>query len=203
MPSPAISEYNRTWGICGFTSALTHLYESDIRLKGKIDNGRSNEIRLGLLIEVVTFLKYVTAFHNELIADLNKLNIDLKSPSMAGGVGAFIILAENAVRNQQYIGVSNDYQCAMTPKALELYVQKICGIPAAKLTEWPETADGEGILGLMDEHNELKHWVFRDSKGYIYNWGHVIAPGRWEDHPMGMGHAALAKVHVGCHVSVR
>ena len=94
MSKKDISEFNATWGICGFTSALTHLYDSDIRLKGKIDGidkKNKDAIRLSLLVEVVTFLKYVTAFRGDLIPDLNALNTALKSPSMKSGV------AENGV----------------------------------------------------------------------------------------------------------
>ena len=32
MAKADISRFNETWGICGFTSALTHLYDSDARL---------------------------------------------------------------------------------------------------------------------------------------------------------------------------
>jgi hypothetical protein len=198
MPKTDISGYNATWGICGFTSALTHLYDSDTRLSGKIETSTGNTIRLGLLTEVVTFLKYVTAFRVDLIAGLDALNTALNSPSMAHGVAGFIPLAENAVRHQVAIGGSNAYQCALTPEALTLYLQEICAFRGAILTNGADPG-GRGILGLMSAAGALVHWVYRDAAGNIYNWGVIIPPAQWAAHPSGLGHAALH--HVGCHVS--
>lgn len=56
------SVFNAAWGICGFTSAPTHLYDPDARVRDKIETSTRNTARLGLLIEVVTFLKYVRTF---------------------------------------------------------------------------------------------------------------------------------------------
>lgn len=198
MAKKDISQYNATWGICGFTSALTHLYDSDTRLKGKIDNSSQETIRRGLLIEVVTFLKYVTAFRGDLINDLNKLNKDLSSPSMGGGVTAFIKLAEDAIRKNVLIGNTNTYQCALTPEALTLYLQKMCGFTGAKLTTGSDPG-GQGILGLMNAKGDLLHWVYRAANGDVYNWGEVIPPSEWNTHEDGLGHPEFD--HVGCHVS--
>ena len=201
MSKKDISEFNETWGICGFTSALTHLYDSDIRLKGKIDGidkKNKDAIRLSLLVEVVTFLKYVTAFRGDLIPDLNALNTALNSPSMKSGVAGFIQIAEQAVRSQVPIGNTNTYQCALTPKALTLYLQKMCGFTGAKLTTGSDPG-GQGILGLMNTKGDLVHWVYRDAKGNVYNWGEVIPPNLWNTHQYGLGNADLH--HVGCHIS--
>jgi len=200
MPIPDISEYNQSWGICGFTSALTHLYDSDSRLKSKIDKyGKDNDgIRLGLLVEVVTFLKYVKEFRKDLIDDLDKLNIALKSPSMTKGVLNFITVAEEAVRNQVKIGDSNDFQCALTPEALAIYLQEICAYKDAKLTMGSDPG-GRGILGLYNASGELKHWVYRAANGTVYNWGKEISPEDWPTSPAGLGHPQLTRV--GCHVS--
>ena len=199
MPKEDISGYNATWGICGFTSALTHLYDSDLRLRGKIDNSTAQTVRMGLLVEVVTFLKYVRAFRGDLIGGLNALNLRLQSPSMNNGVAGFIPLAEAAVRNQVVIGISNAYQCALTPEALLLYVKKICGLEGATLTQGHDPG-GRGILSIMNANDELVHWVFRDANGTVYNWGSVISPTQWNTHAHGLGHPALD--HVGCHVSL-
>lgn len=199
MPTPDISEYNGTWGICGFTSALTHLYDSDVRLKGKIDSKDKHSVRLGLLTEVVTFLKYVKAFRGDLIKDLNTLNVELASPSMGNGVAAFIPIAEQAVRSQVPIGGSNTFQCALTPEALTLYVQKMCGLEGAKLTKGADPG-GQGILGLMSSAGKLVHWVYRDANRHVYNWGDIILPDEWLTHASGLGHPQLH--HVGCHVSL-
>ncbi|MGH9753466.1 MAG: hypothetical protein ACREA2_11840 [Blastocatellia bacterium] len=198
MPTPEISEYNSHWGICGFTSAMTHFYDSDERLKSKIDSRNAHTIRLGLLTEVVTFLKYVTASRSDLIDDLNKLNTDLKSPSMKGGVAGFIPLAEKAVREQKEIGESNEYQCALTPEAMTLYLQEICSYKNAKLTRGADPG-GRGILGLMNAKGALVHWVYRAADGNVYNWGAVITPEKWATDPKGLGHRELKSV--GYHIS--
>jgi len=198
MPDKRLSEYNATWGICGFTSALTHLYDSDIRLKSKIQGGDHRKIRLGLLTEVVTFLKYVVAFRGDLINGLDALNLALDSESMKNGVNGFIPLAEQAIRSQIIIGGSNTYQCALTPEALTLYLQKMCGFTGAKLTTGDDPG-GRGVVGLMNVKNELVHWVYRASNGNVYNWGSIIPPSQWKTHSSGLGHPALD--HVGCHVS--
>ncbi|MEZ4867931.1 MAG: hypothetical protein R3C14_41775 [Caldilineaceae bacterium] len=198
MPSKKVSEFNATWGICGFTSALTHLYDSDPRLKSKIKWSTPNTIRLGLLTEVVTFLKYVTVSRSDLINDLNKLNKALKSPSMDKGVAGFIPRAEEAVRNQEKIANSNQYQCALTPEALTLYLREMCVYPGATLTTGADPGT-QGILGLMNAKGELVHWVYRDAKGNVYNWGTVIPPQEWQTHEDGLGHDELD--HVGCHIS--
>lgn len=202
MPTPDISAYNATWGICGFTSALTHLYDSDSRLKAKIDkNGKNSDaIRLGLLTEVVTFLKYVTAFRSDLIEGLNKLNKDLNSPSMDAGVAGFIPLAEQAVRDQESIGGSNKYQCALTPEAFTLYLQEICVYKKAKLTTGSDPG-GLGLLGLNKGKEGLKHWVYRDADGNVYNWGKKMSPEEWvEDKHYGLKCGGFD--HVGCHISI-
>jgi hypothetical protein len=157
-----------------------------------------NTIRLGLLTEVVTFLKYLTAFRNDLINDVNALNTALNSPSMAAGVAGFIPLAENAVRNQVAIGNANTYQCALTPEALTLYLQVMCGFRGATLTMGMDPG-GQGILGLMSAAGNLMHWVYRHANGNVYNWGVIIPPHQWNTHPSGLGHPALH--HVGCHIS--
>ncbi len=198
MAKADISRYNETWGICGFTSALTHLYDSDARLKSKIDMSTPNTIRLGLLTEVVTFLKYVTVFRDDLIGDLNALNTALASPSMDAGVAGFIPLAEAAVRAGLQIGNSNNYQCALTPEALTLYLQEMCGYTGATLTRGVDPG-GQGMLGLMNAAGELVHWVYRDASGNVYNWGIVIPPNEWNTHPDGRGYAGFH--HVGCHIS--
>lgn len=198
MPTPDISAFNSTWGICGFTSALTHLYDLDTRLKGKIDSQSKDAIRLGLLIEVVTFLKYVKAFRGDLIKDLNALNIELKSPSMKYGIAGFIPVAEQAVRQQLSIGDSNLYQCALTPEALALYLQKMCGFTGSRLSKGDDPG-GQGILGLLNAKGDLVHWVYRDANDYVYNWGKIIPPSEWNHHPSGLGHSALKSV--GYHVS--
>lgn len=198
MPKVDISEFNRTWGICGFTSALTHLYDSDSRLKGKIDSSSQNAIRLGLLTEVVTFLKYVKTFRGDLIKDLDALNKALNSPSMNNGVAGFIPLAEQAVRSQLPIGTSNTYQCALTPEALTLYLQQMCGFMGARLTKGSDPG-GQGILGLMSATGELLHWVYRDANRNVYNWGVVIPSSQWDSHAYGLGYHAFS--YVGCHIS--
>ena len=198
MPKKDISEFNATWGICGFTSALTHLYDSDERLRDKIDMSTPDTIRLGLLTEVVTFLKYVTAVRGDLINDLNALNTDLNSPSMDAGVAGFIPLAEKAIRDQLPIGDSNTYQCALTPEALTLYLQEMCSYTRATLTTGVDPG-GRGMLGLMNAAGDLVHWVYRDADGNVYNWGVVIPPNKWNTHEYGLGCAQLD--HVGCHIS--
>lgn len=170
MPRESISHYNRTWGICGFTSALTHLYTSDVRLQSRIDTKTPQSIQLGMLVEVLTFLKYVRAFRADLIPGLEALNKELKSPLMRHGIVGYVNMADRAVRKQVLIGSSNDFQCAMTPEALTLYVQVICGIPTATLTSDADPG-GQGILGIMNSKNELVHWVYRDGGGNVYNWG--------------------------------
>ncbi|MHC4153305.1 MAG: hypothetical protein ACYST6_00030 [Planctomycetota bacterium] len=199
MAKKDISQYNATWGICGFTSALTHLYDSDTRLKGKIDTSSSETIRRGLLIEVVTFLKYVKAFSADLINDLNKLNNALKSPSMGGGVIGFITLAEDAIRKNVHIGDTNTYQCALTPEALILYLQEMCGFTGAKLTTGSDPG-GKGILGVVNNKGELLHWVYRAANGDVYNWGKVLPMDKWnKDADYGLGIKEFD--HVGYHVS--
>ncbi len=201
MPTTDISEYNKAWGICGFTSALTHLYDSDERLKAKIDMRDEDTIKFGLLTEVVTFLKYVTAFRSDLIEGLNALNKALKSESFKkDGVAGFIKAAEKAVRDPERSAgeLENLYQCALTPEALALYLQQMCGYTKATLTTGVDPG-GRGILGLMNKDGELKHWVYRDADGNVYNWGIIIPPKEWKTHKSGLGHHQLD--HVGCHVS--
>jgi len=194
MPKKDVSRYNEAWGICGFTSALTHLYESDERLKDKIDRSDEYTIRRGLLTEVVTFLKYVTAFNSDLIEVLDELNKALGSKLMGDGVAKFIPLAEKAVRDQVEIEQdNNDYQCALTPEALTLYLQQMCGYTKATLTKGDP--GGRCILGLYKD-GDLKHWVYRDADGTIYNWGSVIKPEEWETHEDG-----LRGRRVGCYIS--
>ena len=199
MPTAEVSRYNAAWGICGFTSALTHLYDSDERLKAKIDAGDEDKIKLGLLTEVVTFLKYVTAAREDLIEDLEKLNQALDSKAFNGGVAGFIKLAEKAVRLEVPIkdGIKNLFQCALTPEALTLYLQEMCVYKNATLTMGADPG-GCGILGLY-LGKELKHWVYRDAKGNVYNWGSIIKPGEWKTHAAGLGNKQFD--HVGCHIS--
>ncbi|KQV46622.1 hypothetical protein ASD07_14250 [Duganella sp. Root336D2] len=200
MPAEIISYYNRTWGICGFTSALSHLYSSDVRLRSRVHSKTSQEIQLALLVEVMTFLKYVRAFRTELIPGLVALNKELNSDLMKLGVEGFLSAADRAVRAQIFIDRSNEFQCAMTPEALTLYVQVICGIPTATLTSNADPG-GQGILGIMNSKNELVHWVYRDGGGNVYNWGMVMSPLTWPtDKACGLGNKALDQV--GCHVSL-
>jgi hypothetical protein len=208
MPTPEISEYNKTWGICGFTSALTHVYERDERLQEKIgskDKDKENMIKVGLLTEVVTFLKLVTADHKDLIKDLEALNLALGSSAFGAGVAGFIKAAEAAIRQQKEEYQEKDikditvnlYQCALTPEALTLYLQEMCVYKNAKLTMGKDPGTC-GILGLY-KGKDLKHWVYRAADGNVYNWGVVIAPDKWATHPKGLGHSAFD--HVGCHIS--
>lgn len=200
MPAESISKYNATWGICGFTSALTHLYASDVRLRDRIDTKTPHAIRLGLLIEVLTFLKYVCAFRTDLLPDLEALNRRLDSPVMRLGAATFMIFADQFVRQQGTIGDSNRFQCALTPEALTLYLQVICAIQTATLTADADPG-GQGVLGIMNSKNELVHWVYRDVAGKVYNWGKVMSPSEWLiDAEDGLGNPGLH--HVGCHVSV-
>ena len=200
MPTKKISDYNNDWGICGFTSALTHLYDSDSRLKSKIDTeGRNSDtIRLALLTEVVTFLKYVKTVRKDLIDGLNELNVELESPTMKKGVLDFIPDAEEAIRNQVKLGKSNEFQCALTPEAMTLYLQEICAYKDAKLTMGSDPG-GRGILGLYNKKGKLQHWVYRAANGTVYNWGEKISPEAWPTSGSGLGHPDLH--HVGCHVS--
>lgn len=200
MPRECISGYNGTWGICGFTSALSHLYTTDARLQNKIDTKTPQTIRLGLLVEVLTFLKYVRAFRTDLIPGLEVLNKALKSPLMRLGVAVFVQRADQVVRSQLDIGQSNVFQCALTPEALTLYVQVICGIPTATLTSNADPG-GQGILGIMNSQSELLHWVYRDGGGNVYNWGKVMSSTEW---PFDATHGLKVKGfhHVGCHVSL-
>jgi len=200
MPRESISRYNGTWGICGFTSALSHLYTTDVRLQNKIDTKTARTIQLGLLIEVLTFLKYVRAFRADLIPGLEALNKQLQSPLMHLGIEGYIQMADLAVRSKRFIGESNDFQCAMTPEALTLYVQEICGIPTATLTSDGDPG-GQGILGIMNSKNELVHWVYRDGGKNVYNWGKVMSSAEWPlDGQYGLKVDGLH--HVGCHVSL-
>ena len=200
MPRESISKYNETWGICGFTSAFTHLYTSDVRLQNQIDTKTPQTIRMGMLVEVLTFLKYVRAFRRELIPGLTALNKKLASPLMQLGIEQFIREASLAVRRQNLIGASNYFQCAMTAEALTLYVQVICGIPTATLTNDADPG-GQGILGIMNKQDELVHWVYRDVGGRVYNWGAMMTPQEWETDAVN-GLKADGLHHVGCHVSL-
>jgi hypothetical protein len=217
MPTPKISEYNREWGICGFTSALTHVYERDERLQEKIgskDKDKENMIKVGLLTEVVIFLKLVTADHNDLIKDLEALNRDLESKAFEdGGVAGFIKAAEAAIRRQKEKYQEKDikdiaenlYQCALTPEALTLYLQEMCVYKNAKLT-MSDVPGKAGILGLY-KGGKLQHWVYRAADGNVYNWGSVISPEDWETHEHGL--AATDEEgrkifdRVGCHISFK
>jgi hypothetical protein len=214
MPTPKISEYNRDWGICGFTSALTHVYERDERLQKKIDSkdkDKENMIKVGLLTEVVVFLKLVTADHKDLIKDLEALNLALGSRAFGAGVAGFIKAAEVAIRKQEKQYQKEDieaitdnlYQCALTPEALTLYLQEMCVYKNAKLT-MSDVPGKAGILGIY-MGKDLKHWVYRAADGDIYNWGSVISPEKWETHEHGLAATDEKgkKVfdRVGCHIS--
>jgi hypothetical protein len=193
-----ISHYNSKWGICGFTSALTHLYESDVRLKNRIELGNEKAIRLALLIEVVTFLKYLKAFRSDLIPGLEKLNKDLLNESMTAGVDAFITQWQTELRAGVKISEDSKFHCALTPEALVLFLHEMCGLKGAALTSGTDRPNEKGILGLYNDTG-LRHWVYRAANRNVYNWGKIYTPSEWETSTSGMRHPNFK--YVGCHIS--
>ncbi|WP_426323086.1 hypothetical protein [Pseudoduganella sp. R-43] len=87
-------------------------------MQNRIDTKTPRTIQLGLLVEVLTFLKYVRAFRADFIPGLEALNKELNSSLMHLGVEGYIQMADLAVRSERLIGESNDFQCALTPEAL-------------------------------------------------------------------------------------
>lgn len=192
-----ISALNRAWGVCGFTSTLTALYLDDPLLQRRFNGLESKEARQRkLLIEVVSFLNYVTFDRADLIAEINELNRRLETKAgQWKGIDDFVRRCKTFIKGGA--PEFSNYQCALTPEALVCYLKVICGLESAEIAA-NEDLGGQGVLGLMNAADELAHWVYRDGKGNVHNWGKTVSARAWRTSRNGLGHPGLD--HVGYHI---
>lgn len=166
-----LSGPNRAWGICGFTSALAGLYETDKTLKSRFDKAlHGSDFRLRLLAEMKTYLNFLRADESPLLKKI------VDYTRTFDGYDKFTIEAFIEEINQAVTGkMPKDYGIALPPEVVVDYLKRMWE------RKTPKVEDGDGasaknvMLGMFDKAKAkggtLQHWVFKVDDANTYNWG--------------------------------
>jgi len=159
-----ITEPNNDWGMCGFMSVLTALYEQN-RLPGPVMKGH---MKTRLLAEVKSYLLELEDRNAALFKEIDRFQAKF------GAVPLKTFIENVRSMGSQHLGddpnsyVGKNATVAMTVEGLLDYLNSWCKVPA-KTT--PKTDHYPGIIGLTNDAGDLRHWVYRYDKDNIFNYG--------------------------------
>jgi hypothetical protein len=188
-------------GVCGFVSVIHGILLS--KDDGDALDGLSqDELEWNLGMSILAFLKHVR-LNNKAIADeLVRFTRTFGGVHATKTIGALILECEKAVNRIQTVGntkgtkptTEEGWGIAMTKNALMAYIDWI----GAKATEVPHnkvwTKENLGtfkkcVCGVGDRAERkngflgLRHWVYINEAGYMYNWGEKTEMDKSPDRP--------------------
>ena len=177
----SMSELNTRWGICGFVSALSALFQHSPQ-KRQLELSSAAKIETRILAEIKVYL--VTLQADNRVDLLSMITTFTRS---FGGQWATFDIKDYIARINASPNVSpanlGDFSIAMPPDALVDYLRRMCEFKSARILNrtWSLFDPTELILGLSSDdmnmklHNHLAHWVYH-LNGKVYSWGQECGP---------------------------
>jgi hypothetical protein len=162
-----LSHPNRNWGICGFVSVLASLYESDPKMKAKLNKILDDKhFETRLLADIKTFLVMLQADDNTAL--LKEIEVFTGTFHKGFKLDAFIKRINGVVNDKELL--KDEFTLAMTEKSLLEYLKTNWELKATLTMGAGGAKKNKVILGLY-EGKALKHWVYKKSDAETYNWG--------------------------------
>jgi hypothetical protein len=169
------------WGICGFVAVLNALHQAGT-LKEFGRNLTLEDIRNRLGAELVTFLKIIEQENQDIAKEIVVFTNSFGPPyNTYDRIDKFITKIEEDLRKapkdtEKIIDQGPKFGIAMTANAVKLYLEKFANFSiqekqfsgsfnANNLPTYKNCVIGLGTDG------QLKHWVYMDKGGHLYNWG--------------------------------
>jgi hypothetical protein len=180
-PTTRLGFTNKTWGICGFASSLSAMYDLNQGVRGQVINGSSG---YRILAEIKTYLMMLKAAGSTLLADIRAFTRSFGPPYDTFEIDDYIARIDEAAAedlSREQILSEPRFSIAMPPAAVADYVQRQWGWKGT-VTEYA-TADGagDGVIGvtsgptgsdgLPKPYHGLCHYLYR-SNGAVYSWGY-------------------------------
>ncbi|MBL1202148.1 MAG: hypothetical protein RMY62_001920 [Nostoc sp. ZfuVER08] len=165
------------WGICGFVAVLNALHQTGtIKEFGKGLTLEDINKRLGA--ELVTFLKIIKEENPDIGTEIVKFTQSFGSPyNSYKSIDQLVEkikqdLINSSILTETIINTPG-FGIAMTADAVKLYLEKFANlsIEAKKQLDIGKLSQYKNCVIGLGNDNKLKHWVYIDKEGYLYNWG--------------------------------
>ena len=165
----SMSTLNEEWGICGFASSLSALYEHSPRQQAQL--AQAAETKTRMLAEIKSYLVMLKADGRvDLLSAIQTFTRSFGSTWAAFDIDQYI----GRINATVTAGTGDDFSIAMPPEAVVDYLRRMCDFKSARALASNLPDPPELILGLcsttMRMHNGLAHWVYQ-LNGKIYSWG--------------------------------
>ena len=159
---------NRDWGICGFVSVLGSLYDSDPKMKAKLNKILDDKhFETRLLADIKTFLVMLQADNKTAL--LKEIEVFTGTFTKGFKLDAFIKRINAVVADPKLL--KEEFTLAMTEKALVEYLTTNWGLKATLTMGAGGEKKAKAILGLY-KGKDLKHWVYKSGTD-VFNYGEV------------------------------
>lgn len=155
---------NKDWGMCGFMSVLTALYEQR-RLPGPVLKGH---MRTRLLAEVKSYLVELEDRDPALFEEIDRFQTKFGASPLATFIANVRSMGAQDKGDDPSDYVGAKATVAMTVNGLLDYLNHWCNVKAMLS---PKTEYFPAIVGLINDQKELRHWVYRDGRDSIFNYG--------------------------------
>ena len=171
-----ISDLNRGWGICGFTSAIGALHQNGL-LGDSIKQAISkDQLNTRILAEIKSYFVLLQSQKHQVLIDeieaFTKTFKGYKDFSLQSYINGVNGIAINAPKRRD-----KQFSVAMPPSAVTDYLRQMGGMKLVQLIDNPNTKFNNVILGFGDKtaNNRarwkgLGHWVYMNNN-ILYNWG--------------------------------
>lgn len=180
-PTTRLGFTNKKWGICGFTSSLSAMYDLNQGVRGQVING-SNGYRI--LAEIKTYLVMLKAAGSPLLADIRAFTRTFGPPYDTFEIDDYITRINNAAAanlTREQIFADPQFSIAMPPAAVADYIERQWGWKASVKDFASGEGTGDGVIGvtkgatgtggLPKPYYGLCHYLYR-SNGSVYSWGY-------------------------------
>jgi hypothetical protein len=183
-PTTRLGYTNKTWGICGFTSTLSAMYDLNQGVRGQVINGSSG---YRMLAEIKIYLEMLKAAGSPLLADIRSFTRSFGPPYDTFEVDEYIARIDNAAGedlSRSQILAEPRFSIGMPPAAVADYIQRQWGWKATVTAYAIMDGAGDGIVGVTKgwfgsgdrksllplPYYGLCHYLYR-SNGAVYSWG--------------------------------
>jgi len=168
-----VSGSGKLGGICGFASTVGALFENGLLGESAVKSLDKAHLNTRVLATIVTYLRILKSENNQ-----QYLNEIIKFTQAFPGyetfsIDAYITKIESVVSDPS--NINQDFSIAMPPNPVADFIRRN-GLKTVLIRGSTPALKSNVILGLgdgtkTDKWDGLKHWVYCNHGGTIYNYG--------------------------------
>lgn len=167
-------------GVCGFVSVLNAMAQSGVLMQHYNVSLEQMQARLGP--ELITWLKVKSVEDRDLVKSILEFSASFGSDYDYGTVETLIREIETAFLDGTLTS-GNTVLVAMPPDGLATYLKEVFRLESVAIAHYYTKANApselaafrNAVVGLggtgTKMYNDLRHWVYVDKDGFLYNWG--------------------------------